>query len=219
LNLARKPAVGGLVAAAAGIVVQIVGGADYPTIPPGVPVLLAAAVLFAVRTRWAPPAGLLVTLFICIGAVTTPNVRDHLADPSAMVTFVGTVIEIVGLAVGLIFGIAVVGRSIRKEQPREPHRGTGDRGQRADQKLRHPSLATSVMGLDRARVDKMLDLVGLTSAEARRRVGTYSLGMRQRLGVGQIRTAAPAALGSTAQAWNSGAAPCRSRARKMGSGT
>lgn len=118
MNLARKPAVGGLVAAAAGIVVQIMGGADYPTIPPGVPVLLAAAVLFAIRTRWTPPAGLLVTLFISIGAVTTPNVRDHLADPSAMVVFVGTVIELVGLAAGLIFGIGVASRSIRKEQPR-----------------------------------------------------------------------------------------------------
>lgn len=118
MNLARKPAVGGLVAVAAGIVVQIVGGADYPAIPPGVPVLLAAAVLFAVRTRWTPLAGLLVTLFISVGAVVTPNVRDHLADPSAMMVFVGTLVELVGLAAGLIFGVAVAGRSIRREQPR-----------------------------------------------------------------------------------------------------
>jgi ABC-2 type transport system ATP-binding protein len=44
-------------------------------------------------------------------------------------------------------------------------------------------LGTIVMGLDAGRVDAMLELVGLTAAEARRRAGTYSLGMRQRLGV------------------------------------
>ena len=44
-------------------------------------------------------------------------------------------------------------------------------------------LGTIVMGLDAGRVDAMLELVGLTAAEAGRRAGTYSLGMRQRLGV------------------------------------
>src|SRR3569833_535099 len=33
------------------------------------------------------------------------------------------------------------------------------------------------MGLDRTRVDAMLDLVGLAPEEARRRVGAYSLGV------------------------------------------
>jgi len=45
------------------------------------------------------------------------------------------------------------------------------------------TLAAIVLGLDRRRVDAMIDLVGLTGAEADRRVGGYSLGMRQRLGV------------------------------------
>lgn len=46
------------------------------------------------------------------------------------------------------------------------------------------TIAATVMGLDTARVDEVLELVGLTSAEAKRRTGAYSLGMRQRLGVG-----------------------------------
>jgi ABC-2 type transport system ATP-binding protein len=39
------------------------------------------------------------------------------------------------------------------------------------------------MGLPRARVEELLELVSLTPVEASRRVGDYSLGMRQRLGI------------------------------------
>jgi len=46
------------------------------------------------------------------------------------------------------------------------------------------TLAQRTMGLPRGRVQEMLDLVSLTSTEADRRVKNYSLGMRQRLGIG-----------------------------------
>ncbi|MGC5031758.1 ABC transporter ATP-binding protein [Micromonospora sp. DT229] len=46
-------------------------------------------------------------------------------------------------------------------------------------------LAAATMGVDRRRVDELLDRVGLTGAAAGRRVGKYSLGMRQRLGLAQ----------------------------------
>ncbi len=39
------------------------------------------------------------------------------------------------------------------------------------------------MGLPRSRVEEMLQVVSLTPTEASRRVGNYSLGMRQRLGI------------------------------------
>ena len=45
------------------------------------------------------------------------------------------------------------------------------------------TLAQQFMGLPRARVEEMLETVSLTQAEASRRVGEYSLGMRQRLGI------------------------------------
>jgi ABC-2 type transport system ATP-binding protein len=45
------------------------------------------------------------------------------------------------------------------------------------------TLGAVLMGVDRRRVDDMLELVGLTEKEAARRVRNYSLGMRQRLGI------------------------------------
>jgi ABC-2 type transport system ATP-binding protein len=46
------------------------------------------------------------------------------------------------------------------------------------------TLAQRTMGLPRSRVQEMLDRVSLTANEADRRVRDYSLGMRQRLGIG-----------------------------------
>lgn len=45
------------------------------------------------------------------------------------------------------------------------------------------TISALTMGLPRTRVDAMLELVGLTHDEAKRRVKNYSLGMRQRLGL------------------------------------
>ncbi len=52
----------------------------------------------------------------------------------------------------------------------------------------------TLLGLPRARVQAVLDLVGLTAREARRKVATYSLGMRQRLGIGHALLGSPSVL-------------------------
>ena len=45
------------------------------------------------------------------------------------------------------------------------------------------AVSAQTMGVDEARADALLELVGLDETAARRRVGKYSLGMRQRLGL------------------------------------
>jgi ABC-2 type transport system ATP-binding protein len=44
-------------------------------------------------------------------------------------------------------------------------------------------ISAETMGVGRERVEEMLELVGLSGTEAKRRVRNYSLGMRQRLGI------------------------------------
>jgi ABC-2 type transport system ATP-binding protein len=56
------------------------------------------------------------------------------------------------------------------------------------------TIVQQMLGLPGRRVEEMLDLVSLTPAEADRRVGNYSLGMRQRLGIASALIGNPGVL-------------------------
>ena len=56
------------------------------------------------------------------------------------------------------------------------------------------TIAQRTMGLPKARVQDMLELVSLTDEEADRRVRNYSLGMRQRLGIANALLGAPSVM-------------------------
>src|SRR3954465_6869754 len=56
------------------------------------------------------------------------------------------------------------------------------------------AIAQQMMGMPPHRVPELLDMVGLTESESERRVGSYSLGMRQRLGIAVALVGDPSVL-------------------------
>jgi hypothetical protein len=101
--VAGKLNVAGLVVAAAGIVIQIASGADYPTVPRGLIIFLAAAALVALATRWGwtSVVGVIAPAFLLVGAAIAPKTRD----PSRMGVLVGTVGQLLALVVALVAGV------------------------------------------------------------------------------------------------------------------
>ncbi len=115
LSVAGKLTVAGLVVAAAGIVIQIASGAEYPTVPPGLIILLVAAgvVALGIRWRWTSLAGVIVALFLLVGGALASQARDQLGDPTRVGVFVGTVIQLLALAIALIGGVVAARQSYR----------------------------------------------------------------------------------------------------------
>jgi hypothetical protein len=106
VNVVNRPriiAAVAFVAAAAGIVIQILAGADYPTVPPGLIILVAgAAVCVWWRRWWALLIPAVLCLFLLFGAVAAPGVRDNIAAGSGRLW--GTLLQ---LAAMLIAAVAV----------------------------------------------------------------------------------------------------------------
>jgi hypothetical protein len=113
----------GLVVAAAGIMIQYASGVDFPTIPPGPIILLAAAgvVVFGPWRR-APAVGLVAAAFVSLGGVIATiagnGFSEALGDPSEVGGFVGAVVQIAGLAIALPAGVAAVRGFASRAEPR-----------------------------------------------------------------------------------------------------
>jgi hypothetical protein len=114
LSAAGKLNVTGMVAAAAGITIQIASGSGlYPTIPLGPIILLAGAALVALGPwRWTPVVGVLVPLFLLVGAVIAAVVSgefvDQLTDPGQVGIFAGDVLQLLGVVTALVAGIVAL---------------------------------------------------------------------------------------------------------------
>jgi len=103
----------GLAGAAAGIMIQYVAGVDYPTIPPG-PIILLAAAAAVVLGPWrrAPVAGLVAAAFVALGGVVATiagnGFSETVGDPTELGGFLGALVQIAGLAIALPAGVVAV---------------------------------------------------------------------------------------------------------------
>jgi hypothetical protein len=98
-----------LLLAILGMIVQIASGVKYPTVPPGI-VILAAAALLVAFVPWPPLRllGVLVPLFILVGGIISTTGRTNLSHTDPFGPFAGTLIQFVGLAIGVVAGLAAV---------------------------------------------------------------------------------------------------------------
>lgn len=120
-SIPRRAAAGCLAAAAVAIELQILGGADYPTVPPGLIILAVAAVLVLLPTpRWTLALATVATAFISIGGVVAPNLRDQLAEPGDALAFAGSALQVVAL-LGALLCCALGLREAFGRASAEPH--------------------------------------------------------------------------------------------------
>lgn len=113
LPTAAKLNATGLVLTAAGMLVQIGAGSElYPSFA-GPIVLLATAVLVAVRSdRWTPYVGLLVPLVLGLGAIVAAIMSGEfiaqLIDVGQVGLFVGSLMHVIGLSAAVAGGIGML---------------------------------------------------------------------------------------------------------------
>ncbi|MBA2277172.1 MAG: hypothetical protein H0W06_05355 [Chloroflexia bacterium] len=110
---ARTVTVIALVAIAAGIVIQIAAGIDFPTIPPGLFVTLVPAALIAFTSwRWTPILGTVVGVMLIVGFFLSGE-TDRAFDPSPLGGLVGLWLMFVAEVVAIVAGIIATMRNYR----------------------------------------------------------------------------------------------------------
>lgn len=105
LSLASKLTVAALLVAAAGVVIQIVSGVDYPTIPPVFFILLIPAGLIAFgRWWWTPAIAVLAGLFLTVGLFLS-GASVRLFDLSQFGGSIGLWVQMLGVVAAAVAGI------------------------------------------------------------------------------------------------------------------
>jgi hypothetical protein len=113
LSMAGKLTIFSLVAAAAGVVIQIVSGVDYPTIPPGLFILLIPAGLVAFgRWRWTPVIATLAGLFIFVSYFLSGS-TVRLLDLSQFGAFIGLWLQFLAVIVTVVAGMVATMQNYR----------------------------------------------------------------------------------------------------------
>jgi hypothetical protein len=111
LNRAALVTVTGLVAGAAGLLIQKVAGVDMPPVPPGLIILVVIAVLITVtRWRWTPVLAVLAAL------AEMPGFAGSAADADGFGELAGASVRGIGVTVALIAGIVATVVAYRSPQ-------------------------------------------------------------------------------------------------------
>lgn len=100
----------GLGVAVVGLLVQFAAEpAKFGVFPLGILFVAAAALIVWLTRRWriAPLAGVLISLWIAFGGITTGLLAANLASGNAL-TVTGNVVMVVGLAIAALVGIAAM---------------------------------------------------------------------------------------------------------------
>ena len=101
-----------LLVATIGVAVQIVGGVNYPVVPPGALILLAGAVFAVVPFRWAPIVSVLAGLFIIFGFVASGDIV-HLVNAANATILAGKWVQLIGVVVATPAAVVAVVRGGR----------------------------------------------------------------------------------------------------------
>ena len=116
LSMASKLTVFSLVAAAVGVVIQIVSGVDYPTIPPGLFILLIPAGLIVFgRWWWTPVIATLAGLFIFVSYFLSGS-TVRLLDLSQFGAFIGLWLQFLAVIVTVVAGIVATVQNYRSRK-------------------------------------------------------------------------------------------------------
>lgn len=103
-----------LLVAAAGIGVQIAGGADYPAVPPGAILLvIAAGIVWFGPWRWAPLAAVVAGVFLVVGLFAAGQ-ASRLVEVDTALDTLGLWIQMVAVVVALTAGALSLRRATER---------------------------------------------------------------------------------------------------------